>query len=220
MPLHYEGEYRQPYREHIERSQHRMAEQAHHPEVQFTGVQENLSIAGMPELGHLDETAYEHDHVDFESRFHEYQVPHHEVGHDAHGIQEEWQVDDNQDYTGNPDKMQYDELLWGYQHGDQDHIDHHSLHSGQEVVHHEDIAYFEAPFHAEHGDAGYELPLFEPHHAEYEHIMEHGYDHPDHYESDGTSYRRGDLEAHYDEERGLDRFHNDDPRYNEDVDVH
>ena len=78
-----------PYHEHEQRVQHRIAEQAHHPEVRVTGVQDNLSVKGIPELGHLDETPYEHDHVDFESRFIEQSpIPHHEITHDSHGIQE------------------------------------------------------------------------------------------------------------------------------------
>ena len=127
IPLHTEGAfYRQPYYEHVadmQRHDHLMDEQAHHPEVQVTGVRDNMSIKGIPELGHLDETPYEHDHVDFDSRFLEHVVvPHREVGHDAHGIQEpallvRQHLGDDSHTHINPDDPTYDELLWTYQHG-------------------------------------------------------------------------------------------------------
>jgi len=115
------------------------AAQAH----QVSGVRDNLSVKGIPELGHLDETPYEHDHVDFDSRFIDHSaVPHHEVKYDAHGIQEPLQDSD----ILNHDTPTYAELLWAYQHGNKDHVDHRALHSGEEVVHHEDVPYYEAPF--------------------------------------------------------------------------
>ena len=195
---------------------------------QVTGVQENLSIKGIPELGHLDETPYEHGHVDFESRFHEYdQVPHHEIGHDAHGIQQILMepimpLDDDQYLHSNPE-ITYDELIWGLQHGEQDHIDHHALHRGEEVVHHEDHPYFEAPQYFEHVYEGYPLPLFQPHHAEQEYLMDHGDDHPTphHYEHDReAAYHRGDTEAYFDEQQEQHSYyHNDDEGYNHDVEM-
>ena len=96
-----------------------MAEQAHHPEVKITGIQENLSITGMPDLGHLDETPYEHDHVDFEQRFLERSpVPHHEIVHDAHGLQGA-PVELAGQHLGVDgrtvlDQPTYEELLWAY----------------------------------------------------------------------------------------------------------
>ena len=95
-----------------------MAEQAHHPEVKITGMQqENLSVHGIPELGHLDETPYEHDHVDYESRFLERSpVPHHEIGHDTHGLQAAplEVVSHLGDVAHALDQPTYEELLWAY----------------------------------------------------------------------------------------------------------
>ena len=137
----------------------------------MTGVRDNLSVAGIPELGHLDETPYEHDHADYESRFIDYDVvPHHESGYDSHGIQDVGTTEATRRHLGDdahthtrPDEATYDELLWAYQHGRQDHVDHHALFAGEEVVHHEDRPYYESPYSTtEHVEAGYELPLFQP----------------------------------------------------------
>ena len=93
-----------------------------HPNV--SQVADNLSIKGLEDLGRLDETPFEHDHVDFDARFFEKSpIPHQEVGHDAHGIQEVV-VDDLLTHGGDqdshkhhmPDTPSYEELLWAYQH--------------------------------------------------------------------------------------------------------
>jgi len=74
-------------RRHRQADEHRYAQEAHHPEVFVTGVQDNLSIRGAPEIGHLDETPYEYAHSDYESRYMEHdQVPHEEVAHGDHGL--------------------------------------------------------------------------------------------------------------------------------------
>lgn len=90
IPQHQEASYRDYDREYAEREMHHRAAEAHHPEGQVTGVRENLTMHGFAEadIGHLDETPYEHSHSDFDARFIENErLPHHEVEHDGHGIE-------------------------------------------------------------------------------------------------------------------------------------
>jgi hypothetical protein len=135
---------------------------AHHPEVAVQAKQ-NLTPRGSPDIGHLDTTPYEHAHSDYESRYLEHDVvPHHEVPHDVHGIQDH----------SLPVLPSYEELLWAYQHGGF----HHGDAEGE--VHHEDVWADES--HHPHGEFAHQIdhPYFEEHRADHEYVRDHGVMHP------------------------------------------
>ena len=104
--------------------------------------QENLTLHGYGDIGHLDETPYERTHSDFEARFIENpKLPHHEVEHDAHGI-EVVETAELHEGVGEgavaphmPTLPSYEELLWAYQHGG---MQPHSTQVTEEIVRHGD----------------------------------------------------------------------------------
>ena len=118
IPLHREFDYGYDSagRRHLETERHHAAAEAHHPEVQVVGVRDNLSVHGAPEIGHLDQTPYEHAHSDFDARFIDHdRVPHGEVAHNVHGIQEVVErAEHNQHVHAMPSLPSYEELLWAY----------------------------------------------------------------------------------------------------------
>ena len=80
-----------------------------------------MTLHGYGDIGHLDETPYERTHSDFEARFIENpKLPHHEVEHDAHGIEVVETAELHEGVGAEaaahhmPTLPSYEELLWAY----------------------------------------------------------------------------------------------------------